>query len=138
MHSLQDLAYWWYNNYGVTPQPMGVYICGTIAGIIFVGMFLYQSWNDNLRKGDGVLLGTLLILIQCLVGALAVFILFPLMILLGTLWLINGGLSKWGNNYRKLEKSKEKRREDVLRDMLDSDPVFMEKYRELMNSTPKI
>jgi hypothetical protein len=137
METIQKLFTWWYMCY--PDLATGLKICWCLGAIGGTGYFLYMSWTDKLNKShEGPILGTLQILMFSFIGSFFLWGSFPLIIIIGTLYLINGGLSKWGNNYRALEKSKEKRREETLQAMLDSDPVFMQKYKELMNSTPKI
>ncbi len=137
METFKYLAYLWYNNY--PHQSLGIIVCSCIGAVFFIGRFLYDAWNDNITNYDD---GPIWYIVHVLAFGLAIsmvlFFAFPLILLVGSLYLINMWLSKWGNNYRELEKTKEKRREEVLRDMLNSDPIFMEKYKELMKSTPEI
>lgn len=137
METFKELIGWWYF---FTPEHIayGLKICFFLGSLVCVTIFLYASWKDKLNKGDGFLLNTIQIMGFSFICSFLVWLTIPLLIIIGLLYLLNGGLSKWGNNYRSLEKSKEKRREEVLKDMLESDPVFMEKYKELMNSTPEI
>lgn len=146
METLQKLIYIWYNNYPDTS--LGISISGTIGVIGVIGLFIYGAWTDKLKLEDGVydtgaykvnyVTNIFKIFIFCLVGAMLIYATSPLIIIIGLLCLIGKVLGKWGNNYRSLEKSKEKRREEILGDMLKSDPIFYAKYNQLMRDTPEL
>jgi len=103
-----------------------------------ITIFIIESWTGKINKGGNFIPNTLMLIMLSFIGSFLTWVFFPLVIVLGLLFLINKFLCKWGNNYRKLAKSKEKRLEEILKDMLDSDPIFREKYNELIKNTPEI
>jgi len=136
METIQALASWWYWCYPDLAN--GLYICWSLAIVSFIVSFVYFSWTNKLNDEDGIVHNLLTIIMVHVMGSIFVWVLFPVVIVFGILYILNKLISNWGNNYRELEKSREKRHEENFKRLLDSDPIFKQKYDEIMNNTPKI
>lgn len=137
MQEITNFLNWWYWCYPDLAH--GAYLCLILGVLAFIGIFIHDSWTDQLGKSsDGLFMEIVVTFIMCVVGAIFAWAWCPALIVFGTFCLINKGLSKWGNNYRDLEKSKEERQREALKELIESDPVFMAKYKELMETTPNI
>lgn len=139
MSIITNFIFWWY---GINPVThLGDVKIHAIPVMVVVGVIylivtlIKKAWADDYRSIEDLIIDTLF---KTVIGSLVIGAAWPLLIVIGLIYGMTVGVAKWGKNYRQLERSKEKRREEVLRDMLNSDPVFMEKYNELMKTTPKI
>ena len=95
-----------------------------------IGRLLYLSWMDSFGDDAGVEI------CFCFVWgfaiAIAIGVALPLVFAAGLGYLLCRGVTKWGNNYRELQRTSRDRQTKAMKELFKDDPVAIAKYHAIM------